>query len=356
VSYAGISQSYTIYPQQAGDFHLPPAQFTVPYASAPPKTTEAQLSLPQLTFRASIPEAARGLSYFLPTTSLTLQQHWGSPIKNIRVGDTLHRTITITTARTQGMLIPPVPLEGDDGIRVYPEQPTVVDQKTSSGEFVYGQRTQSARYFLRKEGDYTLPAIHLQWWNLNTNKLVTSTLPPVHLIVAANPGYLDELPPMPEPVAVVQPQPVSFLRRYRFWLRIVVPVFVLTVLLAWLIRRYVPMMYSLLVGARERERKTEQSYFQQLIRACKRNDAQQAYIALINWRRRSDEDMSIRAYLYRSNDNALTVAVNELAAVLYSSQHRQNWRGEGLSRLLQHHRHLRKQPQRTRASLPELNP
>jgi hypothetical protein len=356
VRYAGISQSYTIYPQQEGEFHLPSAQFMVPYASTPPKTTEAHLSLPRLTFRADIPEAARGLSYFLPTTRLTLQQRWGSPIKSARVGDTLHRTITITTVRTQGMFIPPVALEGTDGTRIYPEQAKVLDQKTKNGEFIYGQRTQSARYFLRKEGDYTLPAIHLQWWNLNTSKLVTSTLPPVHLIVAPNPGYVDELPPAQEPVAVVPSQPLNFWRRYSRWIRVFAPIFVLILLLLWPVRKYVPTLYLLLNEGIERRESSERSYFRHLIRACKRNDAQQAYIALINWRARFEGGISVRDYLHRLNDDALTAAVDELGGALYSNQHKRNWSGKKLSLLLELHRHRRKRFQHTEDGLPQLNP
>ncbi len=356
VRYAGISQTYTIYPQQAGDFHLPPARFAVPYASAPPKTTEAHLALPHLTFRADIPEAARGLNYFLPTTRLTLQQQWDSPIKNIRVGDTFRRTITITTVRTQGMLIPPVPLDGVNGIRIYPEQPKVLDQKTANGEFVYGQRTQSARYFLRKEGDYTLPAIHLQWWNLNTNKLVTSTLPAVHLIVAPNPGYVEELPPAQEPVVVVPPQPVSFWKRYRLWIGIFAPLFALTLLLLWLARRYAPTLYLRLKEGMERRRSSEQTCFRNLIRACKQNDAQQAYVALIGWHARFRGGVSVQEFLRQSNDDALTAAVDELGAALYSDGHKQNWNGEELSHLLQRRRHRRKRFQHTKNGLPQLNP
>src|SRR5215475_2127143 len=101
-TYAGISVTYTIYPQQPGDFHLPKAQIAVPYAIAPPKSTTAQVALPSLSFHADIPAAARDLDYFLPTTNLTMNQHWSSPLKNLRVGDSIERTITVTASHLQG--------------------------------------------------------------------------------------------------------------------------------------------------------------------------------------------------------------------------------------------------------------
>ncbi len=163
VSYAGITETYVIYPQQAGDFHVPPAQVTVPYAIAPPKSTTAHPSLPALTFHANVPAAAKDLPYFLPTTSLTMTQKWSRPLKGLRAGDTIVRTITVTATRMQAMLIPPLPLDQPDGIRIYPTESILHDQKTDRGDFIDGQRIESAKYLLQKAGDYTLPPITLQW-------------------------------------------------------------------------------------------------------------------------------------------------------------------------------------------------
>ncbi|WP_433972038.1 BatD family protein [Tunturiibacter lichenicola] len=356
VHYAGISQSYTIYPQQAGEFRLPPAQFTVPYAANPPKTAEAHLSLPHLIFRANIPAAAQGLDYFLPTTSLTLQQRWESSLKELRVGDTLHRTVIVTTVKTQGMMIPPLVFEATDGIRVYPEQPTVVDQKTPTGEFVYGRRTESARYFLRRAGEYTLPPIQLQWWNLNAHKLVTTTLPSVHLSVADNPGYVEELPPEQEPVAVAQPPAVSFWHRYRFWILVGVPSFVFALFVFWLISQYIPMLRRRLLERIEIRKKSERTFFRQLILACKRNDTQGAYRSLIGWIARCKGGMTLQEYLRRAKDDELIVAVEELGASIYSRESKQSWDGSRLSRLLRNHRHEREKELGSRGILPQLNP
>ena len=130
VTYAGITGTYTIYPQQPGDFRLPAAAITVSYAGKPPETTIAHVSIPVLTFHADVPAAARELDYFLPTTHLTIQQKWSSPLKNLRAGDSIERTVTVTATKMQAMLIPPLPLEAPSGIRMYEEEPVVQDQKT----------------------------------------------------------------------------------------------------------------------------------------------------------------------------------------------------------------------------------
>lgn len=55
LTYAGITESYTIYLQQPGDFQLPAAEITVPFASAPLQDHMADLRLPALLF---MPEGA----------------------------------------------------------------------------------------------------------------------------------------------------------------------------------------------------------------------------------------------------------------------------------------------------------
>jgi hypothetical protein len=341
--YAGISQTYTIYPQQPGKFELPPAQFTVPYAAAPPKTTVAHLSLPPLTFQADIPAAARDLPYFLPTSRLVLQQKWDTPLKNVRVGDTLHRTISVVTTKTQGMMIPPIQLDAPDGVRLYKDQPTVVDQKTPTGEFVYGRRTESANYFLQKAGDYTLAPIQIQWWNLNTNSLAIATLPEVHLSVAANPDYVEELPPEKETVQVVQPAPVSFWRRYRHGIRIGTLSLVGTLLLVWLGWRYLPRMYVGFQQRLESRRNSEEAYFNRLIHACRSNNPAGAYRGLLAWISRSGNGPDLNSFLQRADDEGLKREVEELGRFLYSGSQTGLWKGERLASLLAAHRHTVRQ-------------
>lgn len=196
--YFGITQTYVIYPQQAGDFHLPAIKLSVPYAKTPPQTTTAQVTVPALSFHADVPAAARGLSYFLPTTQLTITEKWSPSLKKVQVGDTIERTVTITASKMQAMLIPPLQLATPDGLRIYSSEPVVRDQKTPRGDFVYGQRIETAKYYVEKPGAYTLPAIELQWWNLNTHRLATASLPATSFQAAANPSLVAELPP-PQP-------------------------------------------------------------------------------------------------------------------------------------------------------------
>jgi hypothetical protein len=355
IRYAGISQTYTIYTQVPGDFKLPPIQFTVPYASNPPKTTISHLSLPPLTFRAEIPAAAQDLSYFLPTSNLTLQQRWDSPLKEVRVGDTLSRTITVTTTRTQGMMIPPLTFSAPDGIRLYPEQPQVIDQKTPTGEFIFGRRTETVRYFLQKAGDYTLPPIQMSWWNLNTNKLVTTSLPSVHLSVAENPRYLNELPPTLQTAPTVQPVPKSFWRRYGSWFKVGSPILVGVLLFVWLIWRYLPSIYRHIATRLELRRQSEDAIFQGLVRACRHNDPIEAYRRLLAWTSVRSET-NLDRFLRQTHNEELISEVENLGKSLYSKSNTQVWDGHWLATLLIAQKRTQKKRRPTTNGLKGLNP
>jgi len=357
VSYAGITETYVIYPQQAGDFHLPPANIPVSYAAAPPKSITSQPPLPALWFHADVPAAAKDLDYFLPTTSLTIRQSWSHPLKDLRVGDSVERTITVTAAKMQAMLIPPLPLDASDGIRVYPEEPVVRDQKTDHGDFVHGRRTQTAKYLIQKEGDYTLPSIELKWWDLSTNHLVTAALPPVHFSATANPNYVAELPPEPEPMTAAPVQRMSLWKRYRSLIRNVAAWCAAAFLLGWIGWRFLPRGYRSMKAWTERRKHSEAASFLKLQHACLHNDAEQSYVWLLKWLAMQYPGMSLQQALQITDNPALTSAADDLGATLFSKGgHGNSWDGRKLSTLLKQQRRIHRRHPAHHHYLSDLNP
>jgi hypothetical protein len=357
VSYAGITETYVIYSQQAGDFHLPLAQIAVPYAVSPPKSATAHVALPTLSFHADIPAAARDLDYFLPTTSLTIRQTWSSPLKNLRAGTSIERTITVTATQMQAMLIPPLPLDAPEGIRVYPEEPVVNDQKTDRGDFVYGRRTQTAKYFIQKEGAYTLPPIELKWWNLSSNRLVTATLPAVHFTAASNPDFIAELPPEPVVTSVTPVRKVNFWKRYRSTAMLTALSFLAVFIVAWIIWRFLPYIDRNVRVWRERHSHSEAAYFHHLRRACIRSDATQSYIWLLKWLAVAHPRTSLQQMLEREDDLTLSSAINDLAAVLFEKNTSdKQWNGKKLAKILSKYRKAHTASPSGRPRLGGLNP
>ncbi len=357
VTYSGITEVYTLYPQQPGDFSLPPAEIDVPYASTPPKTTLAHLALPSLTFHADLPEEAKGLDYFLPTTELTLQEHWSPALQKLRAGDTVERTVTVTAVKMQAMLIPPLSFEAPDGIRVYQEEPAVQDVKSSRNEFLFGRRTQQAKYFIQKQGSYTLPPIELKWWNLSTRRLMTAVLPAVRFEAAANPEAVAELPPEQPPVAAVQQPQVSFWERYRRRLYIASACLLAALLLLWLAYRWLPAVFRSIKLQRQRRRESEPAYFRALLKACKGNHPMEAYAALLRWLNRWSPGKPLDDAIARSHDTELAIEIDRLGAALFSSSATNGlWNGRRLAKCLEKLRQQKTSSSTRKSALVKLNP
>jgi BatD DUF11 like domain len=357
VTYAAITEVYTLYPQQLGNFSLPPAQVSVSYANVPPKTTVAHLSLPPLTFRADIPVAARGLDYFLPTTKLTIEQRWTPTPKALRVGDTIERTITVTAEKMQAMLIPPLQLKAPDGFRIYEEEPRVHDEKSNRNEFLFGQRTQSAKYLIQKQGSYTLPAIELKWWNLSTRRLMTATLPAVHLEVAANPAAVTELAPEQPQPAVAQQLKVSFWSRYKrliwtgaLWL-------LAALALLWLAWRWLPRLYRAAQQWRTWRRELEQAYFSAVIKACKKNHPGETYVALLRWLNRRSPGKALDEMYVSSHAIDLMKEIDRLCVLLFKPTNESaSWDGRRMADLLKAWRRRQAKTNDEKTALVGLNP
>jgi hypothetical protein len=358
-TYAGITQTYVIYPQQAGDFHVPSAKLSIPYAIAPPKSTTASPSLPSLTFHAEVPAAARNLPYFLPTTNLTLAEKWSRPLKNLAAGDSIERTITITASKMQAMLIPPLPHDEPDGLRVYPGEPVVHDQKTVRGDFIFGQRIETAKYLIQKPGTYTLPSVQLQWWNLSTHRLATALLPSTTFSAVSNPNYTAELPPPMVQVAAPV-EKMSFWRQYRAKLRFAIQI-LLSPLVFVLLARLLRLVLKKVGGRWQHWKSSEPGHFLRLLHAAYTNKSSSTYICLLQWCGMTFPGVPMHETLQASGDTVLVSEVETLAASLYgTATHRKfEWKGSQLAarlKQLRHNARRRRYLATTRSRLSALNP
>jgi hypothetical protein len=357
VTYAAIKETYTLYPQQPGDFQLPPAQISVTYAFKPPQSTTRRASIPPLKFHADLPALAQGLEYFLPTTRLTIEQKWSTPLDKIRAGDTLGRTVTVTATKMQAMLIPPLPFYAPPGVRVYEDQPLVQDQKTSRGDFVFGRRTETAKYLVQKVGDYTLPSVELKWWNLSTKRMETAALPPVHFVAAPNPGFVTELPPEAEPAVVSHPKPVSFWKKYRMWFETGLPAMAGALLLLWLSMHYIPRIFFAIRAWRTRVMLAEPHRFGALEKACRRNSPTESYSRLLNWLALSRPGQSLEGFVTESSDPELSEQVNHLGRAIYATRGQTStWNGASLAAALKRVRGKQETEGSGNTALPPINP
>ncbi|HEY7303973.1 MAG TPA: BatD family protein [Bryobacteraceae bacterium] len=354
-TYAGITVTYLVYPQQPGSFALPKADISVKYAADPPKSVEVQVALPAVTFEAVIPAEAADLDYFLPTTSLVITQKFDKPLDHLKVGDTLTRTVTITASKLRAMLIPPTKFEGQDGIIVYPKQPSVDDIKTDRGEFVQGRRIDTATYLIRKEGNYTIPPIQVQWWNLDRRKVQTAALPAIHFNATPNPGYNPELPPEAEQVMPPAAPRANPFKHYLRLAEIAAIALLAAALVSWLSLRFGTRLVRRWRESRRAYRNSEAAFFARLEKASRAGKAQEAYSLLLGWLNRFRPGLGLRQFLANSGDAELTREVESLASTVYGHDVGR-WSGGRMIGRLELVRSRRHREMRSKVSLPPLNP
>lgn len=132
------------------------------------RTTQLEVSVNPLP-------ANSGAQWF-PADNVEITSSWSRDTNDIKVGEPITRTITITAKGQRASLIPPFAKPSiAQSYKTYQDQPQLKNQKTAQG-FI-GIRTESEAIVASKEGDLELPELKIDWWDVNENKWRTAILP-----------------------------------------------------------------------------------------------------------------------------------------------------------------------------------
>ncbi|MEO0437771.1 MAG: BatD family protein [Pseudomonadota bacterium] len=185
---------YAIFPESSGELLIPEQTFSGRLASGrrtlfdsrPPgrlirRQTE-ELRIPVRPRPASFPGTT-----WLPASRLSIEERWSAPLDSLRIGDSVTRTITLTGEGLQGAQLPPPGENLIDGLRSYPDQPSINNVSGERG--ITGIRTDNVALVAVRDGVFEIPAVEIPWWDTKTNTLKVATLPARQLLVApANPA------------------------------------------------------------------------------------------------------------------------------------------------------------------------
>jgi hypothetical protein len=316
MTYAGVRFEFALYPQEPGTYAVADQKVKVKYAVEPPAVREEALSLPRVSFAAFIPDAAAGLNPFLASSRLTIEQSVLRSSEQLKVGDSVTRSITIRAADTPAMLLPPVTFPAVEGLAVYPAQPALQDKTEGRTDAMTAARTDSATYILQQAGDYALPAMDVRWWNAEHGRIETAHLDAVTMHVADN--------------SRAQATGAGTAAARSNWTAIVdlvadhwaaaILALVGLAALAWIIPRAGRAIANLNRQHRVSYLQSEQFYFDQLRRAARSGDAKASYFALLAWLQRFGLAGTIDTLKVTARDPALEQEVTSLETQLFASQ------------------------------------
>jgi len=205
--YAGLQFYYIVFPYKPGNYTIPPIKII---ATTPPEGEAIAKKItiattPQKFVVKPVPSTYKG-DWFVAKDVIITQQ-WNKPLRNLKIGDVIERTININAKGTLPQFIPETKTDTLNWAGIYPEDANLQD--TRDDYDANGVRTQTFTYLLEKEGDFVLPAATTQWWNPYSRRVFERSTGAIKIHVAASPNLgilatIKDSLTAKQPVATVQ--------------------------------------------------------------------------------------------------------------------------------------------------------
>lgn len=213
VHYQGFEVRYAITPEKAGNLVIPPLIFngsmvdmSDPFGHSlfsPRSTQPIGARSQELAVEVRpIPKDYPKDHPWLPAKNVAIAQKWSQSLANVKVGDALTRTITITGDGVAAAQLPPLTTSEPAGMNIYPEQPQMSDSQRA-GQTV-GKRVETVVMIPSQPGEFTLPAVSYSWLDIDSGKVRDATLPATKIRVTSAAAQ-----PAVEPAPVTTTAPVQ---------------------------------------------------------------------------------------------------------------------------------------------------
>jgi hypothetical protein len=194
---------FVIFPQNSGEFSIAPVNFraftqTRPTRNNPNlRTTERRQTI-ELTSGGHqisvlpLPSEFPGANW-IPSSEVKISESWSKSLEDMRIGDSVVRTIELTAAGIYASMLSNLDFTLDSSLRSYPAEAQQVDITENTG--ARSIHTQNITLVATEAGDFTIPAIEIPWWNTSTDTLEFARLPSQELSILTVDGKRLEVEP-----------------------------------------------------------------------------------------------------------------------------------------------------------------
>ena len=336
VRYQGFELKYAIHPQTAGELTIPSLTFSGVAAdpresfiggifSSSGRPVQARSPEIEVTVKPR-PDNFPANEPWLPARQLTIEEQWSQPLSNLKVGDAITRTITVTADGLSAAQLPPILMPQPRGVNSYPDKSNTQDRDTLKG--IQGQRTDSIAMIPTQPGKITLPAIDYPWFDTDSGEVRMATIPAIDIDVAPAPQTTTLATSTPVATPAQCPPTVECPTQgdRPLW-QTAAPWQGLSTLFAllWLITLG---LWRAKVRTGHDQQPTfsepsEATAFSRLEAACKQGDGQQALDELKNWSRvfwQNEQLASLSQCLKQNNSTALSNACNQILSARYGTK------------------------------------
>ena len=336
-AYLVLEKKLALFPQQSGQLRLEPVLGEVrlaPQSSSifDPFQTRGEIKRvksPELVLEVTGIDPAFSDQHWLPATELRLHDFWQGDLTQLVAGEPITRTLTLVAEGLTAAQLPTFSQSDVAGIRQYPDQPVLSDQRSETG--IVGELQQKVALIPTAGGSYTLPEIAIPWWNVTTQQREVARIPSRTIEVAA--GDVDKQPVTVDNSQSVEtieveaaPEPIQQTNRFWVWLSLFLACgWLITGLIWWFKRqqsRAIPQPQSTeVIGLREARK--------QLKQACETSDAHAAREALLGLAKALNTKFDHISQLAEVYGEPLNSHIDALNQSLYS-QESVAWQGESL--------------------------
>ncbi|WP_017738109.1 BatD family protein [Pseudomonas sp. CBZ-4] len=204
-TFYGMRYSYGITANVAQHFSVP--ALTV---SAQPGQASAPLNAQSqpLAFDATQPPGFAPGEPVLVASAVRLSQTLEA--RDLKVGDSLTRTLTLQADNTPGLSLPPPNTASINGLRLYPQAPRISNLDDGRGGVTGGQRIDPLVYRVEQGGHFTLPAISVKWWDSRNHRLQVAQWPALTVEAEAISAYT--------PTFAIEQRHWQFPRQWLLWI------------------------------------------------------------------------------------------------------------------------------------------
>lgn len=332
-----IERTYSITPQQSGNFTLTSPMFSGEIMVQSPRRSNflsfgetKPVSVVGEEIQINIrPIPAEFTGQWLPSELLTLHEEWQPEPSKFKVGEPITRTITLTAAGVSSEQLPSFEFELPAGLKVYPDQ-AELHSSLNNGRLI-SQSVKNFAIVASQAGDFSIPETSISWWNTVTNRMEVATLPaktltilpnadlPAAVITAPNSSSEAAEQLQPKTIIVEQSSPLQWL-----------------FLALWLLTS-AGWLTQIILGRRKqaKPRQTQSNVNDvhlAMLAACKRNNGNEAMNLLLPW----VKSIATASNIHTINDAKLAFnhtefnqAVDELYGHYYgnSPDENDNWNG-----------------------------
>ncbi len=183
-----VELKYTVFAKDAGTLKIPSLTFTGIQGSSRSFFGQRGKQVVARTkpFDVTVLEKPDSVNAWFPAAHVEIQATWSGDTSLLTVGTPITRTVTIKAQGQRAEAIPPIRVTSgtNSNYSRYEDQPQLSTEKTAEG--LLGIRVESEAIVPSTPGNFTLPAVIIDWFNTELKEWQQATLPAQTLVVVAD--------------------------------------------------------------------------------------------------------------------------------------------------------------------------